>query len=229
MPDPSRYDAVVFDNDGVLTEPGDYAAIEAATRRTFASFGVDPDPTIVATMDRRGRASVEEYCLSEGVAPDVFWTRREAAAARAQLDEMRAGRKTLYDDVAALGALERPLAVASNTQDRTVGYIVEQFGLQDLFDDYRGRAPTLAGLARKKPDPYLLERTLDALGTPTHRALYVGDSNCDVVAAHALGMDVAFVRRPHREGYDLRHDPEYELDSLYDVPRVVSEPRMVAD
>lgn len=229
MPVSSRYGAVVFDNDGVLTEPGDYAAIEAATRRTFASFGVDPDPAVVATMDCLGRASVEEYCLSVGVAPDVFWTRREAAAARAQLDEMRAGRKTLYDDVTALDALDCPLAIASNTQDRTVAYIVEQFGLRDRFAEYRGRAPTLDGLARKKPHPHLLERTLDALETPAHRALYVGDSNCDVAAAHALGMDAAFVRRPHREGYDLHHDPEYELDSLYAVPRVVSESKMVAD
>jgi phosphoglycolate phosphatase-like HAD superfamily hydrolase len=229
MADPSRYDAVVFDNDGVLTDLGDYGAIEAATSRVFRSFGVDPDPLVVATLDRRSRADVEEYCLSVGVAPEVFWTRREAAAARAQLEALRDGRKALYEDVTALDALDVPLAVASNSQDRTVGYVVEQFGLRDLFADYRGRAPTLTGLDRRKPDPYLLEGALDALSVPADRALYVGDSNCDVVAAHDLGMDAAFVRRPHRERYELAREPDYELGTLYDLHDIVGGRRVAAD
>jgi phosphoglycolate phosphatase len=38
-----------------------------------------------------------------------------------------------------------------------------------------------------------------------------------VLAARAAGLDAAFVRRPHREAYDLSVDPTYELDGLADL------------
>jgi len=53
-------------------------------------------------------------------------------------------------------------------------------------------------------------------------ALLVGDSESDVVAARNAGIDSAYIHRPHRDGA-LTVTPTYEIDSLSDLPDVVSD------
>jgi phosphoglycolate phosphatase len=48
-------------------------------------------------------------------------------------------------------------------------------------------------------------------------ALFVGDSESDVVAARRAGLDSTFVRRRHTRDVDLSVAPTYEVDSLHDV------------
>ena len=72
-----------------------------------------------------------------------------------------------------------------------------------------------------KPETHYLERALDDLGTRS--ALYVGDSTADVLAAHEAGLDSAFVRRPHRDGYALPDEPTYEIDRLTELSGLVSD------
>ena len=54
---------------------------------------------------------------------------------------------------------------------------------------------TVESLERKKPNTHYVERALSDLDADA--ALYVGDSESDVVAADRAGLDSAFVRRPH--------------------------------
>jgi hypothetical protein len=50
--------------------------------------------------------------------------------------------------------------------------------------------------------------------------LDVGDSRVDVEVAARLGVDSAFVRRPHRKGYALSRTPTHEVTSLREVVRL---------
>lgn len=78
---------------------------------------------------------------------------------------------------------------------------------------------TVESLRRKKPEPYYLDRALDELGAET--ALYVGDSEHDVVAAHEAGIEAAFLRREHNATASLSVTPEYELAGLGALPTIV--------
>lgn len=216
-----RYDAVIFDNDGVLIEPTELSVLTEAIREAFAAFGVS-EP---ATEHVEGALGVtpddlSSICEEYGLTASAFWEARDRKGSRAQQAEIRAGRKALYDDVSALSSLDLDLGVVSNNQHETVEFIVEHFGLDDLFETVYGREPTVEGVRRKKPNSHYIEAAMDDLGATD--ALYVGDSNVDLVAAERAGLDAAFVRRAHREEYELDREPTYELGDLTELADVVT-------
>lgn len=214
------YDAVIFDNDGVLTVPTARDVFRSTVERAFYDFGVlVPKQGYVDALVNGDAADVERICDDYTIDPAEFWSIRERAAIEAQHAELQAGAKPLYDDVDALRSLSASLGIVSNNQQETVENVVRVFGLGDLFESVHGRAPTLEGLDRCKPDPYLLAAAVDELEAAN--PLYVGDSECDVVAAAELGIDSAFVRRAHREGYVLDREPTYEVSDLADLIELV--------
>ncbi|MFC7044837.1 HAD family hydrolase [Halobacteriaceae archaeon GCM10025711] len=206
------YDAVIFDNDGVLTTPTPAAVNRASVRLAFQDHGV-PSPTEAdVTAMFRDAAAVDAVCEAYGIDTEAFWATRERRAADGQAVELGAGTKRLYEDVAALRGLDADLGIVSNNQHRTIEYIVDRFDLDDLFATYYGRDPTLDGFRSRKPDPHYLERAVADLDADS--VLYVGDTDCDVGAADRLGVDSVFLRRSHRTGYRLSDPPTFEVSSL---------------
>jgi phosphoglycolate phosphatase-like HAD superfamily hydrolase len=225
-----EYDAVVFDNDGVLTTLTERELLRRAIRETFEAHGVsDPTAADIEAMMHVTADEIEACCHSHGIEPASFWKRRDRLAAERQIEALRAGEKTLYDEVAEIEGLEARTGIVSNNQQRTVEHVVEQFDL-DWAEVVYGREPTLDGVRRKKPTPYYLQRALDDLGltvegefgvetTVEESVLYVGDSRTDLVAADRAGVRTAFVRRPHRRDTELPFQPAHEvpdLTSLFD-------------
>lgn len=208
------YDAVVFDMDGVLVEPSDLDALAGAARAAFDAAGVADPPAehvesmVVGVTVERLRA----VCRAHDLDPATFWRTRDATAARTQVRAALDGGKRPYDDVDALADLDVPLAVVSSNQQATVDFLLAHYGLAGHFEVAYGRTPTVEDLRRKKPDPHFPERATAALDAD--RALFVGDSESDVRAAHAAGLDAAFVRRPHRADVDLTATPDHEVTSL---------------
>jgi HAD superfamily hydrolase (TIGR01549 family) len=226
---PTDYDAVVFDNDGVIVEPSETGDITDAVCQAFRDVGHEPDrPSVeravsagagpretVETVRENGHRANDEL----DVDLDAFWRRREARAAERQKRLIENGGKKLYDDVAVLGNLEARLGMVSNNQAETVAFIVDHYGLE-FFEAVYGREPTVTGAERKKPDPCYLDRALSELGT--RDALYVGDSEVDVRAARRAGVDSAFLRREHSADTDLAVEPTYEVPDLRALAEVVA-------
>lgn len=206
------YDAVVFDNDGVLIEPTDVERLAEAVRRSFDEFDVVPDESVVRRSVEEDWHPFQVVDDEYGLDPDEWWPRREAIAATVQREEIRTGRKALYDDVDALGDLDHSLGVVSNNQHETIEFILDYHGLGDRFETCYGRDPTVAGANARKPDPHYLERALADLGT--NAVLYVGDSETDIVAAERAGIDSAFLRREHRSALALSVEPTCEFPDL---------------
>lgn len=214
------YDAVVFDNDGVLTERTGSAVLRRAALAAFGSFDVTPASETVDELLRGVDPTwVEETCERLGVDPEAFWRERDAQFARFQCREADAGRKPAYDDVTALEDLSLPLGVVSNNQDATIEHLFEVHDLHRHFETWYGREPTLESVHRKKPEPYYLERALADLAA--ERALYVGDKETDVLAADAAGVDSMVVRRDHNRDLALDATPTYDVDSLHAVGRIL--------
>ncbi|MFB6252176.1 MAG: HAD family hydrolase [Halobellus sp.] len=211
------YDAVLFDNDGVLVKRSPLELLSEAAADAFAALGVE-DPadeaietvSYVVTPDR-----LAGVCSTYGVDSHEFWTARDRVASDAQVASMRRGGKPWYDDVDALESLSGPLGIVSTNQQATIDAILRHYDLEPLFETAYGREPTVESLRRKKPAPHYLERALSDLGADS--ALFVGDSEPDLLAASRAGVDSALVRRPHVTSATLDATPTYELDSLWDL------------
>jgi HAD superfamily hydrolase (TIGR01549 family) len=208
------YEAVLFDNDGVLVEPIERSVLRRATWEAFDALGVsDPDPDDVDRLALGVTPDLlSSICAAYDLDPERFWRARDYHSSHAQRAELRAGRAALYDDFDAVREIDAPRGIVSSNQQDTVEFMHDFFATADLFTTAYGRGPTVRSLARKKPDPYYLHRALSDLDTDA--ALFVGDSESDVLAARNAGLDAAFVRRPHRESYELSVAPAYELDGL---------------
>ncbi|QLH83115.1 HAD family hydrolase [Halosimplex pelagicum] len=207
------YEAVVFDNDGVLVELTEMDLLRRAARAAFEDHGVADPPE--ALVEHAANGNLDDLARVED-ALDLpladYWASREDHAVSHQCDAVESGAKPLYDDVTALADLPHRKAVVSNNQHGTVEFIVDHYGLTDHFEHVAGRDPTVEGARRRKPETHYLDAALDELGT--RDAVYVGDSPKDVEVAHRAGVDSAFLRRSHRADTVLDRDPTYEVETL---------------
>jgi phosphoglycolate phosphatase-like HAD superfamily hydrolase len=220
MPDEPRYDAVLFDNDGVIVERTSVETLTPAIREAFRDVGIAaPDPEHVEYCLRGRMDDLEAICREYGIDYETFWDRRERHVLDAQLTVIESGEKALYDDVAIVDEIGADCAIVSNNQDETVEFVVDHHGLADRFDPAIGREMSIAGIRRKKPEPDLLEDALTALGAET--ALYVGDSATDVSAAHAAGIDSAYLDRPQHDPEPLDSEPTHTIADLTELREVV--------
>lgn len=233
--DAGRYDAVLFDMDGVLlsgagTDPEVY---REAARAAVADCGVaDPPADGLEALGGAGLGDdLTAACDDLGVDLGAFWAAREDHAARISRDRLERGSREPFDDVAVLHDLAAgdvecdrfdgggvSLGVVSNNRQATVEFVAEWAGFDDAVSLLRGRDPTVEGYRRRKPDPHYLSEALDDLDADD--ALYVGDRETDLLAAERAGADGAFVRRSHNADADLGRTPDYELDSLWELRRL---------
>lgn len=216
-----NYDAIIYDNDGVLTKPTDRTVVWDAARDAFRKFDIS-DPSDEHVEGMASGVTIERLqniCEEYGIDPAAFWEERDMNSSRAQQDEIRNGNKPLYDDIEAIWALDQPRGIVSSNQHATIECIIDHFDLDSKFETYYGRKPTIEHIRRKKPEPYFIERAMTDLNT--ENALYVGDSPCDVDAAENAGIDSAFIRRPHRTDIQLSTEPTYDLDDLWKLEQHV--------
>ncbi|NEU56785.1 HAD family hydrolase [Halorussus sp. MSC15.2] len=217
MPD---YDAILFDNDGVLVEPPADATLRRAAESAFRAVGVQSPAEEHLADVLRGVTpeSLRAVCGAYDLNPDEFWTARDRHASEAQRGEFREGTRARYDDVAALADLDHDFGIVSSNQHATIEFILDHCEFRDLFGTHYGREMGVESLDKKKPNPHYLDRALADLGADS--ALYVGDSESDVVAAHRAGLDSAFVRRDHCEGVELSVEPTYEVRDLWGITEI---------
>jgi HAD superfamily hydrolase (TIGR01549 family) len=215
------YDTLLFDNDGVLVEPPAFETQSAAIREAFQSVGIEtPDPDHIAEVCSGVTVEVlNEIGEVYGVDPETLWDAREHYDERSQFEQFEAGARQPYDDVDVLADLAHPCGVVSNNHHSTVAFVLDHFGLDTHFETHYGRPKTIESLRRKKPNTHYLDRALEDLGGDT--ALYVGDSESDVLGAENAGMDSAFVRRDHSRDVDLSVEPTHEIETLAALPKLL--------
>ncbi|WP_276260797.1 HAD family hydrolase [Haloglomus litoreum] len=219
----SPYDAVLFDNDGVLVEPPAPTTQAAAIEAAFESVGVpDVDPAHVDAL--RHGVTVErlrDIAAAYDLDPAALWAARERFDEDSQVDAFRAGDRTTYDDVDAVGRVDGPRGVVSNNHHSTVAFVLDHFDLGGWFDTHYGRPMTVESLDLKKPNTHYLDRALADLDAAS--ALYVGDSASDVVAAERAGLDSAFVRREHCPAVPEGVAPTHVVDGLDEVAAIAND------
>lgn len=218
-----NYDTVVFDSDGVLVDPPAPETKLEAVRDALNEVGVEhvDSQQVRAIGDGVTLDRLHEICSVHDCDPDAFWDAFERHDERSQHQAFRDGDRACYEDVGAISELSQRCGVVSNNHHSTVEFVLELFELRSVFDTYYGRPRTIDSLSLKKPNPHYLERALSELEAES--ALYVGDSETDVLAADRAGVDSAFVRRPHRRDAVLTATPTYEISDLHGIEPIVSE------
>jgi len=89
----------------------------------------------------------------------------------------------------------RPLAIVSNNSTVAIETYLDLHELRPYVTYVSAR--TRPEPALLKPDPYLLNRAMTALGVPSEAVAFVGDSVTDVEAAHAVRcMSVGYANKP---------------------------------
>lgn len=220
------YDAIVFDLDGVLltgyhTAPAVY---REAARETLADFDVTVGAVPDGLVNPDDTGEVRAFCAHHDLPPEAFWGYREHASTVLENDRIIAGEREPFDDVDVLPSLaeETTLGIVSNNRHGTVRFVREYFDWGDAFGAVRGRAPTLDGYDRMKPDPHYLGHTIDALEVEPTETLFVGDRLSDVETADRAGTDsVLLVRDDDRPTGDS--DPTHVIDSLRDLEPLASD------
>jgi HAD superfamily hydrolase (TIGR01549 family) len=207
------YETILFDMDGVLltgyhTAPSVY---RRATAATLADFAIDHDdlPPGLAAPD--GVAEVRTVCDDLGIPAAPAWAYRERAATTIENEQIVAGDRTAFPDTDVLTTLgdDHALGIVSNNRQGTVRFAADRFEWD--VEVVRGRYPILAEYGKLKPDPYLLQWTLDRLDADD--VLFVGDRRTDIRAAHRAGVDATLLARDG-DPPDGNPEPEYHVESL---------------
>jgi len=232
--DPERYDAVVFDMDGVIT---DTATVHAeAWKRLFDDFLLehagqtgtafepfDAGQDYLRYVDgKRREDGVRSFLASRGITlPEGsdhdpaeertihgLGIRKNEYFLRA-LDE--AGAKAFSGAVALVRALrDAGVGTAIISASRNATRVLESAGVIDLFDaQVDGEVAAELGLAGK-PDPAVFLEAARRLGTDPERAVVVEDAEAGVAAGAAGGFALVI-------GVDLTSQPERLIQNGADV------------
>lgn len=223
------YEAVIFDNDGVLVGSSRGEDLLAASRQTFAVHGIDdPEEDDVEAL-AWGVAinDLKRLAAEHGVDPAALWETRDRYASAFQMQSVREGHKQPFDDAEVVHDLDVPMAIVSSNQQTTLRFLLDRYGFADRFVSLYGRSPDLAHVEHKKPSPYFLQRAIDDMEEARGNGpldpgdvLMVGDSGSDLRAAHAAGADSAFVQR-EEYGYRPDVEPDHDLSSLEELRGLV--------
>jgi phosphoglycolate phosphatase len=165
-----EFDAVVYDLDGTLVHLAvDWDTLRSDVRTLFEATSVPAaDADLWTLLDRAGEAGVRD-AVEKAVAD------RELAGAR------ESERLPAADELA---GLDIPAAVCSLNCEAACRSALDTHGLADHVDAVVGRD----SVAGRKPAPGPLLAALEPLGVAPDRALFVGDSEGDAVAAERAGM-----------------------------------------
>lgn len=215
----ANYEAVLFDNDGVIVESPSKQTFQQAVERTFQKFDLNrPCQDDLRAVLSRNVKALKEMSNRRQVDLKEFCQEAASNTLREQKREFEQGLRNLYDDVVSLRSLDQSLGIVSNNQQTLVEYALQHLGLDGWFDTIHGVEFTPEGLRRMKPKPYYLNKALSELGTQD--AIYIGDRAVDVEAASNAGIDSVLLCRSG-DSIDCGVAPTYVVSSLCAVPKLL--------
>jgi HAD superfamily hydrolase (TIGR01509 family) len=186
----SRFEAVVFDNDGLLldTEEAWTRAEEALFARHGQSFTMEHKRALIGSSRAQSALKVEAMLGLPGRGEALMDELHELVMEEALHGvPPRPGALELLEAVRAAGL---PVGLASNSSR---GFVERVLSMSGLRDGQLDAIVTADEVANPKPAPDLYLSACAALGTDPERAAALEDSPTGVAAALAAGMYVVAV------------------------------------
>lgn len=195
----AQYEAYLFDLDGTLVDTA--PDLRTALNHALALGGIEPV----------GEALTRHW-VGHGVRAmlDAAFAHHDAPVGEERLDELMAACLAHYGDhiadlsrpypavVETLAALREraALAVVTNKPTDLSDRLLDALDLSRFFGAVVGRGTT----PKPKPDAEPAHFACRQIGKQPQQALFVGDSETDVLCARAAGCDVALVRYGYNHG-----------------------------
>jgi len=214
-----RFDAVLFDLDGTLLDSAEdlVASVHYALREVDEREPPDAD-TILMEVGKPLEVILKEL----GYPHDDDNAQLFAATYRRHFAEHFGTKARVIpyatEVLEALREAGVKLAVVTTKHQEQAEMTVEKMGLTRYFDHVHGWAEG----RKHKPDPEPFETAAQVLGVETDRALVVGDTEQDILAAKSGGMvccAVSFGFRPLLLLKTLK--PDYIVSRLTDLLPIV--------
>lgn len=203
-----------FDLDGTLVDTG--GEIAQAVNRTLADFGqpVCPQPEIEALIGAGAHALMRRVLVRvdpmRSMDVDTVLRRFEQHYADTAGTEAKPY-PGCADTLARLRAGGVRLACVTNKEQRHAERVLDATGLRDAFEVLIGGDT----LPWKKPDARVLQHVIAILGGTPARAIHVGDSSTDLVAARNAGVTDWAVPWGYNAGTPIAQDaPSRLFDSF---------------
>ncbi len=207
-----RFDAIVFDMDGVLidSEPLHFAALHALLREDgFVLTREENEDFFGATSEATFRTLIARHGLPRTVAEYMV---RYDAAVLSVLSEPHEAAPGVHALIDCARAHAMKLAVASSSRLSWISATLRSLGLSGAFD------AIVSGddVAHSKPSPEIYLLAAARLSLPSSRCLAIEDSPNGVASAVAAGLSVLGVRTAYTA--HLRLDSVLQtVDSLAEV------------
>ena len=198
------YSAYLFDLDGTLVDTA--PDLSRALNHTLARVGLgDVDESLTRHWVGHGvRAMLEAAFGHLGMQATAGELDQHQAALvdhyAAHIADYSRPYPTVVETLTALTA-RAPLAVVTNKPTDLSNRLLDALGLARYFEVVVGRGST----ENFKPHPEPALHACDFLGAAVDQALFVGDSETDVLCARAAGCEVAI----YRHGYNHGKDPDH--------------------
>jgi HAD superfamily hydrolase (TIGR01509 family) len=188
----TRFDAVVFDMDGVLidSEPLHFAAANEVLARDGGLSRTENEEFIGTTTEFFWDVLIKRRGLLR--ARDYYEARYDEAVLRI-LGQPHAPAPGVHELVDRLRALDVRVAVASSSKRAWIDATLRSIGLPDAFESITSGDE----VERGKPDPQIYLLATQRLGLPAQRCLAIEDSPNGILSARRAGMAVLGVRTPY--------------------------------
>lgn len=182
-----KFDAIIFDFDGVLIESEYVSNLQIADLLTRLGHPTTIDEALAKFVGLGGKDFLDAVAHHiGGTIPDAFHHARKAEDERV----MREGLKAVAGAIAFVAGLpaDLPRAIASSSTTLWIRTHLAHIGLGAAFDPhiYSGREH----VARGKPAPDIYLHAADALGVSITRSVIIEDSPVGVTGAVASGAYV---------------------------------------
>lgn len=204
--------AVLFDLDGTLLDTIEDLAEGA--NRMLAELGRPQRPLAeIHSFVGKGIPNLVRRCMTEGAHASESEIEHAIACFRRHYTEVNGAQTKIYPGVLetldAMRSLGLKLACVTNKAKAFTGPLLARVGIDHYFD------AVVSGdtLPVKKPDPAMLHYACEQMGIDSARALMIGDSANDALAARAAGMPVLLVTYGYSEGMPVE---QIECDGLID-------------
>lgn len=216
-----KYEAVIFDFDGVLMDSGFDGfqwAFEARKNRAEENgWSINWSELAQGIFEPETGQRVKPLLERNSVSWEQLEQMEKAVADRKV--EMAANNEIeiFQDSEKILKALEVPAAIVSNAYNEYLGRLLEELGIRNHIDFWI--APGLNDIEnyrkRMKPEPAMIKEALENLGA--ENAVMIGDQIEDVLAARNAGIDSIYI---DRDG-DTESKADYSVKSLSEALEII--------
>lgn len=202
---------VIFDLDGTLVDS--QPAALGASIQALSRLGVQVTEADLREVFGGGARKLLNYFLERDLGEThAAQVLEDAINIRADLQLELTSKVELLPNVKELLNLLKDnkfkLAMATMSSCAVVDSVLGHHGLNGYFD----AVLTIDDVTQGKPDPEILVKVVDRLGSQVNQSLYVGDSGHDLEASVRLGMPFLLVDSELYVRGDARHKLRLEAE-----------------